>query len=130
MNTDGDYPELWKRGLIQQRVRELAGHRCEGCGMPFNQGTNIATCHVRRDGRPVVGTVHHIDHNPANCSMRNLVYLCQTCHMFVQHRWRPGDYLPLEWRNDVPSWIVARGLPYRFHPQMVLIEVEATCKAC
>lgn len=119
-----DYPNLWRRGLIQRRVRERAGHRCEHCGMTFQPGTNLAETATRRDGRPVVGTVHHIDGNKANCLMRNLVYLCQICHCYVQWRWAPGQALPLAWENQPPRWLVDRGLVYFEHPQMPLWERE------
>lgn len=115
-----DYPQLWKRGLIQVRVRLRAKHRCEHCGMEFHHGTNLAITARRRDGHPVVGTVHHIDNNKANCTKINLVYLCQICHVFVQWRWQPGDVLPLKWHNIPPSWITRRGLPYQLHPQQKL----------
>jgi len=125
-----DYPNLWKRKLIQKRVRERAQHRCEHCGIEFHEGTNIAICHYRADGKPVIGTVHHIDGNPANCSMRNLVYLCQKCHMFVQYRWWPGEVLPLRWRNQVPRWIMTRKLRYRLHPQLVLMDADRKDQTC
>lgn len=120
--ADNDYPNLWKRGLIQRRVRERAGHRCEHCGMTFRPGTNLAETAIRRDGRPVVGTVHHIDGDKANCCMRNLVYLCQRCHCFVQWRWAPGQTLPLAWGNQAPGWLVQRNLVFLAHPQMPLFE--------
>jgi len=90
--VEADYPELWKRGLIQPRVRERANHQCEQCGMEFHPGTNIAVTARRKDGHPMIGTVHHIDEDKGNCSMVNLVYLCQCCH-FTLHRtgWYPGQ---------------------------------------
>lgn len=114
------YPNLWNRGVIQRRIRELAGHRCEHCGIEFHPGTNIAVSAVNRHGQPIVGTVHHIDSDKSNCTNRNLVYLCQRCHVFVQWRWQPGDYLPLQWDNIPPDWILRRQLPYQLHPQQRL----------
>lgn len=119
--TSGEYPHLWVRGLIQARVRERAGHRCEHCGMEFREGTNLAVKARRRNGHPIVGTVHHIDGNKSNCSWSNLVYLCQRCHYRLHlYGWTPGADLPLAWRNEPPRWITARGLSYRFNLQMVL----------
>lgn len=120
-----DYPNLWRRGLIQKRVRERAGHRCEHCGMKFVPGTNLAEVDIRRDGRRVVGTVHHIDSNKQNCAMSNLVYLCQICHCYVQWRWTPGQALPLRWGNTPPKWITARQLPYARNPQLPLWEATS-----
>lgn len=114
-----DYPNLWKRGLIQPRVRERAGHKCEQCGKEFHPGTNLAVSAVRLDGKAVIGGVHHIDGNKQNCSMRNLVYLYQYCHLFVQYRWLPGAVLPLQWM-ETPAWIISRQLPFEVHPQLRL----------
>jgi len=117
--ASGDYPTLWKRGLIQPRVRERANHCCEQCGMEFHHGTNLAKTAVNRHGKPIVGTCHHIDENKQNCSMANLVYLCQSCHFTVHlSRWYPGKTLPRIWGENVPRWIVSRRIPYRLHPQM------------
>jgi len=108
-----DYPELWKRGLIQPRVRERAGHRCEQCGMEFHEGTNLAKTATRADGRPMIGTVHHIDEDKQNCSMNNLVYLCQSCHFTIHLGWwYPGKVLLKSWDNEPPRWVVERDIPY------------------
>jgi hypothetical protein len=117
-----DYPNLWKRGLIQRRVRERAGHCCEHCGMEFVEGTNLAVTARRRNGMPVIGTVHHLDGNPANCTMANLLYCCQICHLHIQALWHPGATLPLVWENQPPRWLIDRGLLYVFNPQLSLWE--------
>ena len=111
-----EYPPEWEAGEIQKWVREAADHRCEECGMEFRNGTNIAVSEVNRDGKPVIGTVHHIDHDKMNCEPHNLVYLCQRCHCHVQWRWQPGDFLPRKWRYGAPEWVVKRGLPYKPFP--------------
>ena len=119
-----DYPQLWKRGLIQAKVRERAQHRCEQCGMRFHPGSNLAVKAVNRLGQPIIGTVHHIDHNKQNCCMANLVYLCQICHWLLHLvDWKPGDYLRLSWGNRPPQWMLDRNIPYRLHPQRRLFEV-------
>lgn len=117
-----EYPNLWKRGLIQRRVRQLAGHRCEDCGMEFVDGSNLAVSVKRRDGRPMVGTVHHIDGDRANCTMKNLVYLCQRCHCYIQWRWKPGAVMPVVWRNQPREWMVARELVYEKSQQLALFD--------
>jgi len=115
-----DYPMLWQRGLIQAQVRNRADHKCEGCGMKFHDGTNIAIDAIRSDGHPMVGTVHHIDENKQNCSMNNLVFLCQSCHWIIHiYDWKPGKELLLRW-DDVPDWILKRNIPYKLHPQLPL----------
>lgn len=105
-----EYPNLWIRGLIQERVRELADHKCEHCGMEFEEGTNIAKTVKRRDGHAMVGTVHHINMDRADNRMVNLVYLCQRCHWTVHLiGWKPGRMIPPRWRNNEPRWLVERG---------------------
>jgi 5-methylcytosine-specific restriction endonuclease McrA len=111
-----NYPNLWKLGRIQEKVKSRAGWCCEHCGMAFGRD-NLALEVKRRDGRPMVLTVHHIDANPANCAMDNLVALCQRCHLKVQ-RWRPGQYLK---STTPPSWVEARSLPYKVSPQLELM---------
>lgn len=118
-----DYPNLWKRGLIQAQCRKRADHQCEQCGMEFDEGTNLATHSRNKKGNPMIGTVHHIDENKQNCAMNNLVFLCQSCHMRVHGlRFRPGAYLPSVWRDDVPGWITNRNITYQQSKQMKLFE--------
>lgn len=121
----GEYPNLWQRGLIQARIRERAGHQCEQCGMEFQPGTNLAVDQTRRNGHPIVGTVHHINGNKSDCSYNNLVFLCQSCH-YTLHLvgWIPGGDLPKIWRNKPPEWITRRGLPFRYNLQLVLLDRE------
>lgn len=115
-----DYPNLWKRGLIQSRVRERAGHQCEQCGMRFHPGTNLAVEAVNSKGKPLIGTVHHIDEDKANCSMRNLVYLCQRCHFTIHLAyWYPGKPLIPSWQNNPPRWMVERGIPYQMNQNVI-----------
>lgn len=115
-----EYPNLWKRGVIQARVRALANHRCENCDMEFEPGTNKAKTHKAANGRPIIGTVHHIDENKANCSMTNLVYLCQRCHFTIHiRRLYVGNILPRGYQNTAPRWMVKRGLPYRLNPNVL-----------
>lgn len=124
MNHD-DYPNLWKRGLIQAQVRKRANHCCEQCGMEFDEGTNLATTATNATGKPIIGTVHHIDMNKQNCSINNLVYLCQSCHTRVHgYRFVPGAFLPLCWCGDVPGWITDRDIPYQENRQLPLFEVQ------
>lgn len=109
-----DYPAAWQAGIIQQAIRLLANHTCEWCGIKFHQGTNIAIEARNRAGKPIIGTVHHINAVKDDLRWANLVYLCQTCHMRVEPIWRPGDVIPVKWLidGDAPMWIKKRGLPY------------------
>lgn len=121
IETKGEYPNLWVRGLIQERIRFLANHRCEECGMPFHYGTNLALIEKQRNGHAIVGTVHHINGNKSDCSRRNLVFLCQRCHYRLHLLgWTPGAPLPLAWRGEPPRWVISRQLPYRENLQQTL----------
>jgi len=121
MSKSDDYPRLWQLGLIQAQVRKRANHRCEQCGIQFKRGTNIAVTAKNSAGKPIIGTVHHIDMDKQNCSMRNLVYLCQSCHTRVHGlRFVPGGYLPKVWINRVPDWITKRKI--QFKQQLTLFE--------
>jgi 5-methylcytosine-specific restriction endonuclease McrA len=65
------YSKEWK--AIGVRIRTRAGHRCEGCGV-----ANYAPIPIT--GKPVVLTIAHLDHNPANSNDDNLRAWCQKCH--------------------------------------------------
>lgn len=71
------YPPNWRQ--ISREVRSAAGHRCQGTshypGCDATQGARHPDT-----GSPVVITVAHLDHNPANCERENLRALCQRCH--------------------------------------------------
>lgn len=109
---DTRYPMLWQRNLIQPRVRARANHQCEGCGMLFIEGTNLSV--ELHNGRKMIGTVHHINEDKQDCSMKNLVFLCQRCHFSIHaNNWRVGFNLPKTWKGKPQKWIVDRGIPYK-----------------
>lgn len=67
-----EYPDNWDD--IAYAAKQAAGWRCEHCGAEHD---------------PVFGyclTVHHLDRDPANCDLANLVALCQRCHLHWQAR--------------------------------------------
>lgn len=109
----GKYPSEWKDGSIQRTVKAIAGNRCEGCGMEFHTDSNWAVKARTTNGKPVLASCHHLDHDRANNHLSNIVYLCAYCHLDC-HRWswRPGDELPIPWRTRLPNFIEARGLTY------------------
>jgi hypothetical protein len=124
------YPMLWQRGLIQQNVKCRALHTCEECGMAFAQESNRAIQARRRDGYPMVGTVHHIDMDKKNCAMNNLVFLCQSCHYRIHiDDWTPGKPLPKRWHNRPAQWVLSRNLPYKPNPQRSLFVVDMPLKS-
>lgn len=64
--TKALYPANWPE--IQAWILRRDDHTCQKC---------------RRDvvDLSITLTVHHWDHNPANCHGSNLVTLCQACHL-------------------------------------------------
>jgi hypothetical protein len=69
----------------------------------------------------MVGTVHHIDMNKANCTPENLVFLCQSCHLRLHaHDWKPPKPLPAYYGGVAPKWITARKLPYQIQLELEL----------
>ncbi|MEM9954365.1 MAG: hypothetical protein AAF846_22330 [Chloroflexota bacterium] len=126
LSSDYGYPNLWKRGLIQEMVRLRANHRCEQCDIEFHFGTNLAVEASNYLGKPIIGTCHHIDMNKQNCSMRNIVYLCQRCHWMLHLlHWKPGMMIPLRWKDNIPKWIIERDLDYIPHKQQSLFGGES-----
>lgn len=87
-----DYPPNWPE--IAERIKRLARWRCEHCG------------HKHDPARGYTLTVHHLDGDKANCSYRNLVAMCQRCHLRWQATWHPGQ----PFLFDPPLWAIRRGL--------------------
>lgn len=69
-----EYPENWKE--IAQNIKKLAGWRCEKCG------------HINDYRTGHVLTVHHINGLKHDVRPRNLVALCQRCHLVEQAKLR------------------------------------------
>lgn len=65
------YPITWKE--IAAKVKFEVNNRCYRCGHP----------HDPKKGYTL--TVHHLDGNPQNNSPKNLMALCQRCHLRSQH---------------------------------------------
>ena len=84
------YPENWEE--IAEEVKRRAGYRCENCGSPSIPGRIL--------------TVHHLDLNPQNNDLNNLVALCQVCHLKIQAKYRPGQ----GWLFKKPKWAEIRNL--------------------
>lgn len=63
------YPDNWLH--IAREVKSRADWQCELCGLDHGPV-------------PQVLTVHHIDYDPKNSSLKNLIALCQRCHLKVQ----------------------------------------------
>jgi hypothetical protein len=88
------YPTNWDD--IAKAIKDAAGWRCSRCGDPHSYPGHILT-------------VHHIDGDPANCDRRNLVALCQSCHLHVQ-----GWGVPAWSATAEGSRYVVGENPYRF----------------
>lgn len=126
MSTVREYPPEWHSGEIQARIRDLAGYTCEICGLVFEPGSNFAASARDASGRPIVGHVHHLDHDPSNCADENLIFLCQPCHIRLHGQgWKPGDEMPMAWGNEAPPWVLRRGLPYKPNPIVASLQDSA-----
>ena len=66
------YPDNWK--WLSRQIREGAKWECELCGAKQGEAH-------WKTGSKVVLTVHHIDFNPTNNDPKNLLALCQRCHL-------------------------------------------------
>lgn len=69
------YPDEWTEGL-KESIRERDGRRCSFCGLAdaahrLLRGTKLH--------------VHHTDGDKYNCRKNNLLSLCSTCHLRLEH---------------------------------------------
>lgn len=106
-----DYPPDWQLGICQRIMCEMVGYRCEHCGALFNKDRKALEIE-NADGRPAILTVHHLNGIPDDCHWRNLLVVCQSCHLSIQSKWQPGDPIPAEW-NPIPNWLIIRDLTYK-----------------
>jgi hypothetical protein len=63
------YPKNWKDSL-KEEIRKRDKYNCQLC--KINQNTQRRKLDV-----------HHIDYNKKNCEFKNLISLCQKCHLRV-----------------------------------------------
>ena len=88
----GTYPANWTE--IATRIKDLANWQCEHCGHPHDPETGHTL------------TVHHLNGDKSDCSDKNLVALCQRCHLHIQARYTPGQLvLP---GMEPPDWLAER----------------------
>ena len=70
MECFNEYPENWK--IWAGIVKDEAGWKCEECGAPHDPENGWCL------------TVHHRDGIKNNLTRKNLVALCQRCHLRIQ----------------------------------------------
>jgi DNA-directed RNA polymerase subunit RPC12/RpoP len=91
MSGKNDYPSNWPE--IAKRIKDMAGWRCENCGHPHDVEAGYML------------TVHHLDMYKPNCDYKNLVALCQRCHLRIQAKYKPGQLMLIPY-----PWAEKRGL--------------------
>jgi hypothetical protein len=72
MAHDSRYHPEWE--TVSRYVRELFNYHCARCAKDCRTATNAQ----------MVLQVHHIDENPANNSIGNLIPLCASCHLKIE----------------------------------------------
>lgn len=66
------YAPEWTKTL-RHAIRQRDNFVCQECGKTQQENG----CRL---------SVHHIDHNPWNCNLANLISLCKGCHEWVAHK--------------------------------------------
>ena len=87
MPIDHRYHPEWD--TVSKYVRELFDFYCARCGKDCRNSKNADS----------VLQVHHIDENPGNNELENLIPLCATCHLKIEKEARlhaPYDAIQLE----------------------------------
>ena len=72
MSHDLRYHPEWE--TISRYIRELFNYYCARCG---------TYCRNKKDNK-IVLQVHHIDENPENNDLENLIPLCASCHLKIE----------------------------------------------
>ena len=72
MAIDQRYHPEWDS--VSRYVRELFNFYCARCGKDCRNSKNAES----------VLQVHHIDENPGNNNLENLIPLCATCHLKIE----------------------------------------------
>ena len=72
MTHDSRYHEEWS--VLSRYVRSLFNHHCARCGLECS----------RPKGSREFLQVHHIDENPGNNDLENLIPLCARCHLQIE----------------------------------------------
>lgn len=94
------YPADWR--LIATVVKEAANWTCQECGKPCYRPDDG----MKRLDRAMVLTVHHIDHNPANCEHTNLIALCAPCHLRADAKYHAQNALRTRARKAGQMWLI------------------------
>ena len=76
MGRDTRYHPEWS--TVSRYVRELFNYYCSRCGKDCRNTKNAE----------MVLQVHHIDENPGNNDLENLIPLCASCHLKIEREAR------------------------------------------
>ena len=76
MALDERYHREWS--YISRYIRELFNYHCAKCGSDYRH----------QEGPDPWLQVHHIDENPQNNEITNLIPLCAPCHLRIEHEAR------------------------------------------
>ena len=72
MSHDSRYHPEWE--TISRYIRELFNYYCARCGINCRN----------KNKKKVILQVHHIDENPRNNDIENLIPLCASCHLKIE----------------------------------------------
>ncbi len=92
------FAKEWK--IISGKIRVRYHHRCQRC--------------FTHSKPKYILTVHHLDLNPKNNNLSNLVLLCQKCHLSIQSKGRLSMtefYEILDTQESQLEFIDSRPLP-------------------
>jgi 5-methylcytosine-specific restriction endonuclease McrA len=85
------YPENWNQ--IAAQIKQRSGYCCQRCGMqclPPGRGYRHLSRKIRSK---YTAQVHHLDRQPSNNNLDNLVALCTGCHLHY-HQGQKGNITP------------------------------------
>jgi hypothetical protein len=107
------YPNNWKE--IATGVKQRSGYCCERCQLQcLTPGYSYRHLSRRIRGK-LTAQVHHIDRQPTNNNVDNLIALCPRCHLDL-HRGGHGNITPGQ--MTLSLGVRARIKRWKFKPQL------------
>lgn len=79
INSNSRYPENWRQ--IALKVKENSQWQCAKCGIQCIKPNDDISALTKSERMRKTLTIHHVNDNPADNRLENLIPLCPACHL-------------------------------------------------